>query len=82
MKVLSERRSKTGSEHPSMVSQDKIEKAILMTQSFSNDNIIKGFYPISSQWNENLEEEWNIPVTHLDGCVIVTDKCVYHLRQR
>jgi alpha-tubulin suppressor-like RCC1 family protein len=65
-----------------MVSQDKIEKAILMTQSFSNDNIIKGFYPISSQWNENLEEEWNIPVTHLDGCVIVTDKCVYHLRQR
>ena len=72
--MLSGQRSKTGSLSQSLWLPDKMEKAILLDQTFSNDNIIKGFYPIGSEWNNELinKSDVSVPMTYLHNIYYTT----------
>ena len=84
LSVLSVQKAKTGSAIRTLTGPGDLHAAILFGHSFPPGSIIKGLYPISWEWNGLLAHQSDCPIqmTNLEGCIIVLDNGVYHLRQR
>ena len=84
LSVLSVQKAKTGSATRTLTEPRSLQTVILMGHSFPPGSIIKGLYPISWQWNGVLAHQADCPVqtTNLEGCIVIVDNGVYHLRQR
>ena len=84
LSVLSVQKAKTGSATRTLTGPRSLQTAILLAHPFPPGSIIKGLYPISWEWNGVLahQSDCPIPVTNLEGCIIIMDNGVFHLRQR
>ena len=84
LSVLSVQKAKTGSATRTLTEPRSLQTVILLGHSFPPGSIIKGLYPISWQWNGVLAHQADCPVqtTNLEGCIVIVDNGVYHLRQR
>ena len=84
LQVLSTQKAKKGSvsiDSKRGSVENEAQNEVLFSISFPAKYLIKGIYPISHMWNPFLVNQPYAAI-RLDGCVMVTEKMVYHIRQK